>query len=57
MTMWLLILLIVVVVVAALMWRTERSNRRIHGPGSGSHDMAARAERARTHDESMDASG
>ena len=35
MTVWLLILL-VVVVAGAVLWRSQRRARQIHGPGSGS---------------------
>lgn len=56
MTLWLLILLVVVVVGGALVWRSERRSRRIHGPG-GSRSMAERVERARTYDEGRGASG
>lgn len=55
MTIWLLVLL--VVVVGALMWRSERRSRRIHGSGGGSRGMAERGERARTYDEGRGASG
>lgn len=54
MTLWLLVLL-VVVVGGALVWRSERRSRRIHGPG-GSRGMAERGERARTYDEGRGAS-
>lgn len=54
MTLWLLVLL-VVVVGGALVRRSERRSRRIHGPG-GSRGMAERVERARTNDEGRGAS-
>lgn len=44
MTMWLLILL-VIVVVGALIWRSERRNRQIRGPGAGMGDSTSARDR------------
>lgn len=44
MTMWLLILL-VIVVVGALIWRSERRNRQIRGPGGGVGDSTSARDR------------
>lgn len=51
MTMWLLVILLVAAL-GALVWRSDRRRRSIHGSGGGSRGMSARAERARAHDES-----
>ena len=56
MTIWLLVLL-AIIVAGALVWRSERRNRQVHGPSGWGGGMADRAGRARTHDEGRGASG